>query len=61
MIRRCGVWIHKIFKMINQDFKASGTNYHVLPKLGSVAGSYTGGSKLPVRMLAQILHCLGLL
>ena len=34
-LRYRSVWIEKLFEMINQEFKAQGTKYQVLPNFGT--------------------------
>ena len=49
----------KLFEMINQDFKAQGTKYQVLPNLGICCRELAGLKVTSfLRMRAQLLLCL---
>ena len=46
-LRQGSVWIDKLFEMTNQEFKAHGTKYQVLPNFG-ICCREMGDSKLQI-------------
>ena len=57
--RQESVWIDKRFEMINQEFKAQGRQYQVLPNFGDILQRARGIQSYEfLRMRAQFLLCL---
>ena len=52
------MWIHTLSKMINQDFKAQGPKYQVIPNLGSPVELVEAHCYELPHMHVQFLLCL---
>ena len=59
-LREGNAWKDKLFEMINQEFKAQGTKYQVLPNFGICCRSYED-SKLRVLVHARAVSALSML